>query len=242
MQDYRNPSVTGQSTDQASIHQGLRTHMLSVYNHMLVGLLLTAGVSYAFSLILMESESLANMMFNTPLKWVIMLAPLGAVIFLSVRIHKLSAAAARLTFYVYAAINGISLSFIALAFSGTTIASAFAITAVTFGAMSLWGYTTKRDLTGMGSFLMMGVIGLCIASIVNIFLGSSLMHFIISALGVLIFTGLTAYDTQKIRDFYFEVQGDETMTGRAAIMGALALYLDFINIFLHLLSLLRGED
>ena len=187
MKDYRQPSATTYGTEQANIHQGLRTHMLSVYNHMLVGLLLTAAVSYAFSLMIVDASgaltSLGSAMFNSPLKWLVMLAPLGVVMFLGFRINNMSTAAARLTFYIYATINGISLSFIALAFAGTTIASAFAITAVTFGAMSLWGYTTKRDLTGMGSFLMMGLIGIVIASIVNMFIGSSMMHFIIFCFG-----------------------------------------------------------
>ena len=247
MKDFRDTTTyqAEQATVHAKVHEGLRSHMLSVYNHMLVGLLLTAAVSYAFSLMIADSNgltALGSAMFNSPLKWVIMFAPLGVVMFLSIRINKMSAAAARLTFYLYAVINGISLSAIAIVFAGETIATAFLITAVTFGAMSLWGYTTKRDLTGMGHFLMMAVVGIFIASIVNIFVGSSMMHFIISALSVIVFTGLTAYDTQKIRDFYFEVQGDETMVGRAAILGALNLYIDFIMIFLNLLQLMRGED
>lgn len=244
VQFQRQTSTYGGSV--AQVNAGLRTHMLNVYNHMMVGLLLTAAMGYAFSLLIIgeggKTTELGVFLFQSPFKWVLMLAPLGVVMFLSFRIHSMSSAGARLTFYAYSALNGISFSFIALAFSGATIATAFLSTAATFGAMSLWGYTTKRDLTGMGSFLMMALWGVIIASIINIFMASSMMHFVISIASVLIFTGLTAYDTQKIRDFYFEVEGDETMMGRAAILGALNLYLDFINIFLSMLQLMRGSD
>lgn len=244
MTDYRTTVGTAQNS-AVNVHAGLRTHMLTVYNYMLAGLLLTAATAYAFSLLIVDANGLTptgQFLFGTPFKWVLMLAPFGMVMFLAFKINSMSAAAAKLTFYVYAALNGVAFSFIGMAYAGETIASAFLITAVTFGAMSLWGYTTKRDLTSMGSFLMMALFGIIIASVVNIFLQSSMMHFVISALSVLVFTGLTAYDTQKIRDFYFEVENDTTMTGRAAVMGALTLYMDFINIFLNLLQLLRGSS
>lgn len=245
MNDYRPRNTTTLGQDTVQVNEGLRSHMLRVYNYMSGGLLITAAVAFAFMNLIADANGftpLGETLFNTPLKWLIMLAPLGAVMFLSFRINNMSAATAQFTFWIFAALNGVSFSTIGLAFSGQTIASAFLITAVTFGAMSLWGYTTKRDLTGMGSFLMMGVIGLVIASVVNIFLQSSMMQFIISCVSVLVFTGLTAYDTQKIRDFYFEVQGDDEWVGKAATMGALNLYMDFINIFLSMLQLLRGSS
>ena len=239
------PRAFAGAADTVGVNAGLRAHMVRVYNYMFLGLVLTAATAYAFFILIADPQGgyteFGNMLFNTPLQWVIMLAPLGAVMFLSFRLHAMSAAAAQTTFWIYAVLNGVAFSTIGLAFAEQAIASAFLVTAVTFGAMSLWGYTTKRDLTGFGSFLMMGVIGIVIASVVNLFLQSSGMQFIISILGVLIFTGLTAYDTQRIRDMYFEVQHDTEMAGKAAISGALALYLDFINIFLSLLQLMRGS-
>ncbi len=252
MVDYRPNSRIDATTatygsQTATIDQGLRSHMLRVYNYMSGGLFMTALVAFAFmNLIANEAGNGLNefgmTLFATPLKYVIMFAPFAVVMFLSFGINKLSAAAAQFTFWAYAALMGVSLSTLGLVFAGETIASAFLITAVTFGAMSLWGYTTKRDLTGLGSFAMMAVIGIIIASIVNIFLQSSMMQFIISCISVIAFTLLTAYDTQKIRDTYYEVSGHGEMMGKAAIMGALALYLDFINIFLSLLQLMRGEE
>jgi FtsH-binding integral membrane protein len=181
-------------------------------------------------------------LFASPLKWVIMFAPLAMVMFLSFRVEKLSSSAAQLCFWVYATLMGVSLSTIGLVYTGNSIASAFVVTAVTFGSMSLWGYTTKRDLTGMGAFAMMALFGIIIASVVNIFLQSGMMSFIISCISVIVFTVLTAYDTQKIRDMYFEVAHDTELAGKAAVMGALTLYLDFINIFLSLLNLFGQRD
>ena len=180
--------------------------------------------------------SLGEAIYMSPLRWVIMLAPLGMVFFLSFRVQKMSVSAAQMTFWAFAALLGVSLSSIFAVYTATSITQVFFISAATFGAMSLWGYTTKRDLTQMSSFLMMGLIGVIIAMVVNIFLASSALAFAISVIGVLIFVGLTAYDTQKIKEMY-SVSDDGTVAGRKAIMGALSLYLDFINIFLFLLQL-----
>jgi FtsH-binding integral membrane protein len=168
---------------------------------------------------------------------VVLLAPLGLVFFLSWRIQQMSFAAAQTTFWVYAGLMGIGLTPILMLYTGASVAQVFFITAATFGAMSLWGYTTKRDLSGFGSFLFMGLIGLIIASLVNMFMQSSMMQWVISVVGVLIFTGLTAYDTQSIKETYY-VGDDGSMAGKKAVMGALRLYLDFINLFLMLLRLM----
>jgi FtsH-binding integral membrane protein len=179
-------------------------------------------------------------LFGSPLRWVVMLAPLGMVLVLSFGINRLSAATAQLLFWVYSALMGISLSTIFVLYTGASVTQVFFVTAATFGAMSLYGYTTKRDLTGWGSFLFMGLIGIIIASVVGFFVQSSALQFVISVAGVLIFTGLTAYDTQKIKEIYY-VGDDGTVTGRKAIMGALNLYLDFINLFLMLLRLMGNR-
>ena len=182
------------------------------------------------------------MLFNSPLKWVVMLAPLAMVFFLSFRINSMSVGAAQLTFWIYAALMGLSLSSIFLVFTAQSITQTFFVTAAAFGALSLYGYTTKRDLTAMGSFLIMGVFGLIIAMIVNIFLQSSALRFAISAIGVLIFAGLTAYDTQKIKEMYYDARRRARSLGRKAIMGALTLYLDFINLFMFLLQFLGNRE
>jgi FtsH-binding integral membrane protein len=180
--------------------------------------------------------SVGNALYNSALMWVVMLAPLGVVFYMSFGIRKMSAAKAQMTFWIFAALMGASLSSIFLVYTGESITRVFFITAGTFGAMSIYGYTTKRDLTKLGSFLMMGLIGIIIASIVNIFMKSTMMYFVISILGVLIFVGLTAYDTQKIKNMYSVSDSGEIM-GKKAVMGALTLYLDFINLFIMLLRL-----
>ena len=180
--------------------------------------------------------SLGNAVFFSGLKWLIMLAPLGIVFYMSFGINKMSASKAQTVFWIFASLMGLSLSWILVQFTGKSVARVFFITSATFGAMSIYGYTTKRDLTKLGSFLMMGLIGIIIASLVNIFLKSSMMHFVISILGVLIFVGLTAYDTQKIKKMYSASDTGELM-GKKAVMGALTLYLDFINLFIMLLRL-----
>jgi FtsH-binding integral membrane protein len=182
-----------------------------------------------------------QVIFGTPLMWVVMLAPLGLVMFLSARIEKMSTGAAQATFWIFAALMGASLASIFVVYTQTSIVRVFMITSVTFGAMSLYGYTTKKDLSAWGSFLMMGLIGIIVASIVNIFIESSMMQWVISVIGVLVFTGLTAYDTQKIKEMYSHADGEATMS-KKAIMGALRLYLDFINLFLMLLHLFGNRN
>ena len=242
--DFNQRSYT-KSVDQAAIDEGLRAYMLKVYNYMTIGLLLTGFIAYFFgkaSIVTNEMGQIVGvtqvgaLLFGSPLKWVIMLAPLGFVFYLSARINRMSVSAAQITFWLFASIMGLSLASVFIEFTQTSIARVFFITASTFGAMSLYGYTTKRDLTKMGSFLMMGLIGIIIASLVNIFLKSSMMYFVISVLGVLIFVGLTAYDTQKIKNMYSSSDTGE-LIGKKAVMGALTLYLDFINLFIMLLRL-----
>ena len=225
--------------------EGLRAYMLKVYNYMATGILLTgiiALLSFKMSVVTDNSgaitgfTALGNALFFSGLKWLVMLAPLGIVFYMSFGINKMSASKAQTIFWVFAALMGLSLSWILLVYTGASVARVFFITSATFGAMSLYGYTTKRDLTKFGSFLMMGLIGIIIASLVNIFLKSSMMYFVISILGVLIFVGLTAYDTQKIKNMYVASDTGELM-GKKAVMGALTLYLDFINLFIMLLRL-----
>jgi uncharacterized protein len=225
--------VIQRAIEEASVDVGLRAYMLKVYNYMMAGLAITGVVSYFTA----SSPTMMHAIYGTPLQWLVMLAPLGFVFFLSFRIDKIQASTAQLLFWIYAAIMGVSLSFIFMVYQGESIARVFFITAATFGAMSLYGYTTQRDLSGFGSFLFMGLIGIIIASVVNIFMQSSAMQFAISIIGVLVFTGLTAYDTQKIKSMYQDGLGHETST-KMAVMGALNLYLDFINLFLMLLRLL----
>lgn len=250
MTNYDNQARYGtvSRTDVGVIDEGLRAHMLRVYNYMAVGLALTAVAAWGtFRLAFVEQEgglaltSIGMTLFNSPLMWVVMLTPLGVVFFLSFRIQHMSVAAAQTTFWVYAGLVGISLGWILAAYTSSSVAQVFAITAATFGGMSLWGYTTKRDLTGWGNFLFMGLIGIIIAMVVNIFVGSSALEFAISVIGVLVFTGLTAYDTQKIKEEYY-VGDDGTLAGRKAIIGALRLYLDFLNLFLMLLRLFGNRE
>jgi len=217
---------------QADIDVGLRQYMLRVYNYMASGLALT-GLVAAF---VASQPALVNAIFGSPLKWVVMLAPLGLVFFLSFRISSMSAGAAQATFWAYAALNGVAFTTIFLAFTGTSIARVFFIAAATFAAMSLYGYTTKKDLSGWGTFLFAGLIGIVVAGLVNIFLASSALQFAISVIGVVVFVGLTAYDTQRIKEVYYEGDGHE-IAAKKSIMGALTLYLDFINIFIMMLQL-----
>jgi FtsH-binding integral membrane protein len=214
------------------IDEGLRRYMLQVYNYMGLGLAITGAVAFLVA----ATPALYVPIFSTPLKWVVMLAPLGFVFFLSARINNMSVSAAQLTFWVFAAVMGLSMASIFLVFTGASIARVFFITAAMFGAMSLYGYTTRRDLSGWGSFLFMGLIGIIIASLVNLFLASSAVQFAVSVIGVLVFTGLTAYDTQRIKEMYYELDAADVAT-RKAIMGALSLYLSFINLFMMLLQL-----
>jgi hypothetical protein len=222
---------------RVDIDEGLRSYMLRVYNYMGSALALTGIVAYLTA----NSPVMMNAIFGTPLMWVVMLAPLGLVFFLSAKIQTMSATAAQTTFWVFAVLMGMSLASIFVVYTGTSIARVFFITAGLFGTMSLYGYTTKRDLTGMGSFLMMGLIGIILASVVNWFLQSSALEFAISVIGVLVFVGLTAYDTQKIKEMYAASDSAAVMS-KKAIMGALRLYLDFINLFLMLLRLFGNRN
>ena len=239
---YQTPVRGGAGVRVEGIDQGLRAFMLGVYNNMAMGLALTGIVAYGAYAWAASNPAVAQALYVSPLKWVIMLAPLAFVFGLSAAVHRMSPATARLVFLAFAAVMGLSLSSIFLVFTGESIARTFFITAAAFGGLSLWGYTTKRDLTGWGSFLIMGVVGLIIASIVNIFLASSALQFAISAIGVLIFSGLTAYDTQRLKHTYDIVAGDAVAAGRASIIGALQLYLDFINLFMFLLQFMGNRE
>jgi uncharacterized protein len=234
---------------QASYDAGLRSYMLSVYNYMLSGVLLTGIVALLFG----KVDALQQLLFQvvetsrgqgiglTLLGWIAMLSPLAIVFAMSFGQSRMSESTLKTLFFAYAGLLGASLSTIFIAYTDTSIAQVFFGTAAGFGALSLWGYTTKKDLSGFGTFLIMGLFGLVIASVVNIFLGSSILQFVISCAGVLVFSGLTAYDTQNIKNMY-DVNDDGTLAGRKAIMGALSLYLDFINLFTSLLSLLGNRE
>ncbi|HEY7646793.1 MAG TPA: Bax inhibitor-1/YccA family protein [Hyphomicrobiales bacterium] len=225
---WQNPAAR---SDAALFDEGLRQHMLRVYNYMGLGLVVTAVVS----LIVASSPALYVPIFTTPLKWVVMLAPLAFVMFFSFRINAISASTAQMLFWAFCAVMGVSMASIFLVFTGTSIARTFFIAATMFGAMSLYGYTTKRDLSQFGSFLIMGLIGVVIASLVNLFLASSALQFVVSVVGILVFVGLTAWDTQRIKEEYAENAGAEAVQ-KLAVFGALSLYLDFINIFTLLLN------
>ena len=247
MSDFdRNVAARGSFSDRAvAVDAGLRAHMIRVYNYMAAAVALTGVVAwFTFQAAVVTDASgaitgltaLGQTIFSGPLMIVLMLGTLGLVFFLSFRIHKLQYTTALTVFMIYAALLGVTLSSIFMVYTGASITRVFFISAAAFGALSVWGYTTKRDLTGMGTFLIMGLFGLIIAMVVNIFLKSSGLDFVISAAGVLIFAGLTAWDTQKIKEMY-DVSDDGTVAGRKAVMGALSLYLDFINLFLMLLRL-----
>lgn len=235
-------------TRSAAIDAGLRAHMNKVYGTMSVGMVITAFAAWAMSGLAVAPDGnltqLGVTLYTSPLKWVVMFLPLAMVFGFGAIINKISAAGAQLFFYTFALAMGISISWIFLVFTGFSIVQVFLITAVAFAGLSLYGYTTKKDLSGWGTFLMMGVIGLIVASIVNIWLASPAIMFAVSALGVLIFAGLTAYDTQKIKTDYLAhaANGDAEWLGKAAIMGALMLYLDFINMFMFLLQLFGNRE
>jgi FtsH-binding integral membrane protein len=214
------------------IDVGLREYMLRVYNYMASGLALTGIVAYvaAFS-------GFYASIAHTPLIWLVILAPLGLVMLMSFGVQRMQASTLQLVFWGYAALMGLSMAVLFLAFTGASIARVFFITAGTFAAMSLYGYTTRRDLAQFGSFLFMGLIGIIIASLVNMFIGSTALQFAVSVIGVIVFTGLTAWDTQQIKEMYYEGDGTE-IAGKKAIMGALRLYLDFINLFMMLMQLM----
>jgi FtsH-binding integral membrane protein len=233
---FKPRTMTRGQAEAAQIDVGLRRYMLQVYNYMASGVALTGIVAYLTA----SSPAVLNAIYGTPLQWVVMLAPLGAVFFLSFKINSIKFSTAQAIFWVYAALMGLSLAFIFLVFTGTSIARVFFITAGMFGAMSLYGYTTKRDLAQFGSFLFMGLIGIVLASVVNLFFHSTGLQFAISVIGVLVFTGLTAWDTQRIKEIYSELDDSEVF-GKKALMGALTLYLDFINLFIMLMQLLGNR-
>ena len=241
----------------AEIDEGLRAHMNKVYGTMSVGMLITFAAAWALAGLSVTTEptqyalgngeyltNLGYALYASPLKWVVIFAPLAFVFGFSAMISRMSAATAQVVFYAFAAVMGISLSSIFLVYTGYSIAQVFLITAIAFAGLSLWGYTTKKDISGWGSFLIMGVIGLIVASIVNLFLQSPAMVFAISIIGVLIFAALTAYDTQKIKNDYIQhaAHADQEWLGKSAIMGALNLYLDFINMFIFLLQLFGNRE
>jgi hypothetical protein len=237
--DYARRGYGAQS--QAEIDAGLRSYMLGIYNYMMLALVVTGVVAFGVASLAESNAAVAQTLYGTPLKWVIMFAPLGLVLWLSFGINSLSASTAQLLFWVYSALMGLSLASIFLVYTGESIARTFFITAAAFGALSLYGYTTKTDLTAFGKFLFIGLIGLIIASLVNLFFPSGMMSFVISVVGVFIFAGLTAVDTQKIKEMYFANMDGETMA-KASIMGALTLYLDFINMFMFLLNFLGSRE
>ncbi|MBL4906349.1 MAG: Bax inhibitor-1/YccA family protein [Sneathiella sp.] len=232
--DYTRMNSAGtRAVDQAVLDEGLRSHMMKVYNYMASGLALS-GAAAAFTA---STPALYNAVFGTPLQWVVMLAPLGILFAMS----RTSVATTKVLYWVMVLMFGVSISYIFQIYTAESVVRVFFITSATFGSASLFGYVTKRDLTGMGSFMIMGLFGIIIASVVNIFLASSMMHFVISVLGVLIFTGLTAFDTQRIKSQYYHGHDQEVLE-KGAIMGAVSLYLNFLNMFLMLLSLLGNRD
>ncbi|MEI8320728.1 MAG: Bax inhibitor-1/YccA family protein [Alphaproteobacteria bacterium] len=238
MKNY-NPHIINHSAIGEGVDQGLRSYMLKVYGYMSFGLVVTALLAFAVT----QIPALQNLLFvinaqghvaASGFAIMLLFAQIGLVLWLSMRISQMDASTAQLIFWSYAALTGLSLSPICYVYTGASITRVFSITACTFGAMSLYGYTTKKDLSSFASFLFMGLIGIILASVVNIWLKSTMVEFVVSAVGVLVFTGLTAYDTQRIKEIYWE-QDTTEVHSKKAIMGALALYLDFINLFLMLL-------
>ena len=224
-------SFASTATRTSTYDSSLRAYMVKVYNFMGMAL----GISGTVAFLTASSPALMSLIFGTPLAWLVMLAPLGFVIFFTYKLQSISAEKAKNYLWIYSGLMGLSLSTILVIYTGTSVARVFFITASTFGAMSLYGYTTKKDLTGLGSFLIMGLIGLIIASLVNLFLQSSALEFALSVIGVFIFIGLTAYDTQRIKQTYYHFAGNNEATAKMAVLGALSLYMDFINLFLMML-------
>ncbi|MEE9454225.1 MAG: Bax inhibitor-1/YccA family protein [Paracoccaceae bacterium] len=251
MAEYETIRRTGASIRTAEIDAGLRAHMNKVYGLMSVAMVVTGIVAFLVGAALngqptrFLSYGVLETLFNSPVRYVIMFAPLAMVFFLSSAISRMSQSKAQMFFYVFAGLMGLSISWIFAVYTGYSIAQTFFVTAIAFAGLSLWGYTTKKDISGWGSFLIMGVIGLIITSIVNIWLQSEAIMFAVSALGVLIFAGLTAYDTQNIKNTYLQVRtqpNGEALAQKYAIFGALRLYLDFINLFMFLLHFMGGRD
>ncbi len=244
--DYRDPTPMSYSAREqtATVDDGLRSYMLGVYNYMTSALCLTGLAAYFASNWAPLSDALYNTEGLRPhmtgLGWLVLFAPLVMVFFMNKAVNRLSLAGAQTYFFVYAALIGLSLAPIFFVYTNASIVRVFLITAIVFGSMSMWGYATKRDLTAMGSFMYMGVIGIILASLVNMFFQSTAMQFALSVLGVVIFTGLTAYNTQKLKQIYYQTAGSAELASRYAIMGALSLYLDFVNLFIYMMQLM-GE-
>ena len=230
------PAINGVSLGAVTMDQGLRRYMLSIYNYMASGVLLSGIVALLFA-----NSGLAAQVMATPLRWVIALSPLGFVMAMSFGLARMQESTLKLLFWLFSVAMGLSLSAIFLVYTGPSIALTFFTTAGAFAGLSLYGYTTKRNLSAMGSFMTMGLIGLIIASLLNLWLGSGPLAFAISVLGLIIFAGLTAWDTQRLRETYYHVQGSDMM-GKVVIMGALSLYLDFINMFQFLLSFMGNRE
>ena len=241
-----------QQASAVEMDQGLRSFMLGVYNNMSIGLAITGLVAIGISMLAIAGVSptgkvtaltpLGQALYLSPLKWVVMLAPLAFILFFSFKAESMSSSTARAMFFAFAAVMGVSLSSIFIVFTGESIARVFFITAATFGGVSLYGYTTKKELSGMGSFLIMGLIGLVIASVVNIFLASSALQFAISVIGVLVFAGLTAWDTQRLKEMYLYSDMGPEEAAKMSVNGALSLYLNFVNMFQMLLSLFGNKS
>jgi len=252
----RNAPVWGagraQQTSAVEMDQGLRSFMLGVYNNMSIGLAITGLAAIGISMLAIAGVSptgkvtaltpLGQALYLSPLKWVVMLAPLAFILFFSFKAESMSSSSARAMFFAFAAVMGVALSAIFVVYTGESITKVFFITAATFGALSLYGYTTKKSLSAMGSFLIMGLIGLVIASVVNIFLQSSALSFAVSAIGVLVFAGLTAWDTQRLKEMYLYSDMNPEEAAKLSVNGALSLYLNFINMFQMLLSLFGSKQ
>ena len=233
---YGSTNAAGAGPMDMARDEGLRSYMLKIYNYMASGVLLTGVVAMLFA-----SSGMAEQVFATPLRWLIVLSPLAIVFGMSFGMHKMSQATLQALYWAFTVLMGLSMSMIFLRYTGSSIALTFVATSVAFLSLSLYGYTTKKNLSGMGTFLMMGLVGLLVATIANMFMQSGTMAMVISFIGVLIFAGLTAYDTQKLKSMYYYLQGSD-MVGKAVIMGALTLYLDFVNMFQFLLSFLGSRD
>lgn len=257
MAQFDSRSSQATTVGRADVDEGLRAYMLGVYNYMAAGVALTGIVAYLIYSMAVTTDPASTAatlpngqaltafgvaLYTSPLKWLLFLAPVGFVFFFAFRANSMSVGAARISFWIYAALVGASLSSLLLVFTGNSIANVFFITAATFASLSIWGYTTKRDISGWGSFLFMGLIGVIIAMVVNIFMQSSAMQFAISVIGVLVFAGFTAYDTQRIKDVYYEVAGNAEAAAKASILGALSLYQDFVGLFVNLLSLMGERE
>ena len=235
---------------RAEVDEGLRAYMLGVYNYMALGVALTGVVAYLiFSMAVTTTPegakaltSFGQTLYASPLRWALILAPIAFVFFLAFRANSMSVPAAQASFWIYCGLVGASLSILLLVFTGSSIANVFFITAAAFASLSIWGYTTKKDISAWGSFLFMGLIGVILAIVVNIFLQSPAIAFAISVIGVLVFAGLTAYDTQRIKDEYYLLEGNSEAVAKASVFGALSLYQNFVGMFVHLLQLFGERE